>query len=253
MIYVTADIHGNKESFTNILKQINLRPEDTLYILGDVIDRFPDGIELIQYIMQHDNIKMLLGNHELMMLETIDHADDHFYMDMWFGNGGKATLEALTNLPKEEQLKIVDFVDSLPLNYNIEVNGKKFLLVHASEEITDELAKKEGCHNAEEYAHYLGYSSVREHATWDRDLYKYSLVSKYIDNDITVICGHTPTETINKNGMMEINISRGLINIDCGCGWGKENGGRLACLRLDDMQVFYSDEPLREIDVEEIR
>ena len=30
------------------------------------------------------------------------------------------------------------------------------------------------------------------------------------------------------------------IGIDCGCAWGTD--GRLGCLRLDDMQEFYSEE-----------
>ena len=44
MTYVMADIHGNLERFNSIMKQIRLKDDDTLYILGDVIDRFPDGI-----------------------------------------------------------------------------------------------------------------------------------------------------------------------------------------------------------------
>ena len=35
MTYVLSDIHGNMENFKSILKQIDLQPDDTLYILGD--------------------------------------------------------------------------------------------------------------------------------------------------------------------------------------------------------------------------
>ena len=49
MIYVLSDIHGQKRRFESIMKQINLQPEDTLYVLGDVIDRTlhhsQDGVE----------------------------------------------------------------------------------------------------------------------------------------------------------------------------------------------------------------
>ena len=48
MIYVMSDIHGNSRRFNSIMKQINLQPEDTLYILGDVIDRYPDGIKILR-------------------------------------------------------------------------------------------------------------------------------------------------------------------------------------------------------------
>lgn len=47
MIYVLSDIHGNKENFDSILEKISLQPEDSLYILGDVVDRYPYGIQLL--------------------------------------------------------------------------------------------------------------------------------------------------------------------------------------------------------------
>ena len=48
MIYVMSDIHGNMRRFDSVMHQINLQPEDTLYILGDVIDRHPDGIRILR-------------------------------------------------------------------------------------------------------------------------------------------------------------------------------------------------------------
>ena len=73
MIYVMSDIHGQKRRFDSVMKQINLQPEDTLYVLGDVIDRNPDGIKILRQIMAMLNAKMLLGNHELMMMNALYH------------------------------------------------------------------------------------------------------------------------------------------------------------------------------------
>ena len=53
MIYVMSDIHGNMRRFHSVMEQINLQPEDTLYILGDVIDRHPDGIRILRKIMDN--------------------------------------------------------------------------------------------------------------------------------------------------------------------------------------------------------
>ena len=64
MIYVMSDIHGNLPFFRSVMRQIRLRKNDTLYILGDVIDRHPDGIKILKYIMKKANMRMLLGNHE---------------------------------------------------------------------------------------------------------------------------------------------------------------------------------------------
>ena len=89
MIYVISDIHGNQRRFDSVLRQIALQPEDTLYILGDVIDRHPDGIRILRRIMAAPNMKMLLGNHEYMMLKALTTEDsnrDHLYK--WYWNGG---------------------------------------------------------------------------------------------------------------------------------------------------------------------
>lgn len=65
MIYVMSDIHGHRRRFDSVMKQINLQPEDTLYILGDVIDRNPDGIRILQQLRAMPNVVMLLGKHRL--------------------------------------------------------------------------------------------------------------------------------------------------------------------------------------------
>ena len=39
--YVISDIHGEYEMFLELLGEIGLRAEDTLYILGDVLDSIP--------------------------------------------------------------------------------------------------------------------------------------------------------------------------------------------------------------------
>ena len=96
MIYVMSDIHGQARRFHSILDQIALKDEDTLYILGDVIDRNPDGIRILKEIMSRPNMKMLLGNHELMMLQSLHYPSDEAtapspYLSRWYRNGGKVT------------------------------------------------------------------------------------------------------------------------------------------------------------------
>ena len=101
MIYVMSDIHGNLRRFNSVMKQIALQPEDTLYVLGDVIDRHPDGIRILRKLMAMPNVKMLLGNHEYMMLraigrpfDTYESMDDLIIEDaiyLWYRNGGKVT------------------------------------------------------------------------------------------------------------------------------------------------------------------
>ena len=76
MIYVMSDIHGCGKAYHEILRKIKFCDTDHLYILGDVIDRGPDGISTLEDIMRRKNVTMLLGNHEHMMLEALLHPED---------------------------------------------------------------------------------------------------------------------------------------------------------------------------------
>lgn len=53
MIYVMSDLHGDFNKFTSMLNLIKFKQEDTLYVLGDVIDRGYKGIEILQHIIRN--------------------------------------------------------------------------------------------------------------------------------------------------------------------------------------------------------
>jgi len=239
MIYVLSDIHGQRRRFDSIMKQINLQPEDTLYVLGDVIDRYPDGIRILRQLMAMPNVKMLLGNHELMMLETLYYPIPAWEVwpedyrtrlrNRWYHNGGGITHNYLKRIKKTIRQEIFEYLDHLPTNYEIEVNGKKYILTHAAPAI--------------EYPkHAHKYDSERMFAVWKR----YEVYPKLEGK--TIIFGHTPTRHYYAKNPMQIWYGDGCIGIDCGCMYPECGDmwtgqlGRLGCLRLDDMKEFYSEE-----------
>ena len=59
MIYVMSDIHGNMRRFRSVMNKIKLQSDDTLYVLGDVIDRHPEGIQILSELMEKKNVKMI--------------------------------------------------------------------------------------------------------------------------------------------------------------------------------------------------
>ena len=71
--YVISDIHGQYNSYKKMLEKIKFSSKDFLYVLGDCIDRGPDGINVIKDIMKRDNAELILGNHEVMLLNSIEH------------------------------------------------------------------------------------------------------------------------------------------------------------------------------------
>ena len=244
MIYVMADLHGNMRRFQSVLKQIDLQPEDTLYILGDVIDRHPDGIEILKAIMQMSNVKMLLGNHEYMMLNCLDPQCPRVFWDnprsLWYQNGGKVTMRAFRQESEESRKAIIAYLRSLPLSFDLVVNGTSYKLVH-------------GCPVEWAGRTHSYYDYEEEFAVWER-----IDPATAFEEDYTIVFGHTPTAYYDYQDILSIWYSPKLIGIDCGCGYPDDPDdpvypiGRLACLRLDDMREFYSEEIMpTNIEVEE--
>lgn len=50
--YVISDIHGEYEKFMELLEEIELEENDTLYVLGDVLDRGKHPIKTVLKLME---------------------------------------------------------------------------------------------------------------------------------------------------------------------------------------------------------
>lgn len=240
MNYVMSDIHGNLRRFESVLKQIALTPEDTLYILGDVIDRHPDGIRILRRIAGMSNARMLLGNHEYMMLRALNEPYDSFdvgrcdleaCLRVWYHNGGGVTHRYLKHIRKSVREEIVSYLRALPLSMEVTAGGRHWRLVHGAP--------------PEWYEAYADrFRNPTHFAVWKR----WETGEPMPEGD-TVIFGHTPTQRYQPDMPMRIYFGPGRVGIDCGSGYSEcpddpESAcGRLACLRLEDGKAFYSDEP----------
>lgn len=228
--YVLSDIHGNERRFNAIMEKIDLQQEDTLYILGDAIDRHPDGIRILRRLMAMPNVRMILGNHEYMMLRALgdpvdSNADDGGALSHWYRNGGEVTHSAWNVLGEQERRRIRDYLHSLPLNIDVEVGGRKYKLVHG--------APVEGWAENRDPR----YRTATHFAVWRR-----LEAEEPLGCGETVIFGHTPTHHYKVGMPMGIWYGSGRIGIDCGGGWPEDgSGGRLACLRLEDGAEFYAE------------
>lgn len=73
--YAMSDIHGMYGSYMEAIRQ--LKDNDTLYVIGDAIDRGKNGIKILKDIIsrQHGGKKprvvFLLGNHENQMIDVL--------------------------------------------------------------------------------------------------------------------------------------------------------------------------------------
>ncbi len=228
MTYILSDIHGRLKTYHNMLNRICFSEKDELYILGDVIDRNPDGIEILKEIMIQPNVHMLLGNHEYMMLNVLtDDFDTGYYsldehIDLWYWNGGEVTHQAFLNEPEDIRKEIIEYLRGLPVNQTIAAQGKEILLVHAAPEFLFKKPTRD-------------YANAKEFAVWER-------IDPWEKIDFpqdVMICGHTPTRHFVEKTPMSILKNGKIFWIDCGCAYGIECGGRLACLNIDAGKVYY--------------
>ncbi len=220
MIYVMSDVHGCEAQYRDVLNQIHLTSEDHLYILGDVIDRAPGGLHILRDTMKKPNITLLLGNHEHMMLQALTHPGTQEELSRWYWNGGELTHRPFMHCSKAYREEVLSYIRGLPLNIDITVNGVDYLLVHGAPVETYQ----------PELSHY---DDVVMHAVWTR-----LTADEPLPAGKTVIFGHTATRKYGVFPLWRIYHGNNRIGIDCGCVYG--NRGRLGCLRLDDMQEFYS-------------
>ena len=231
--YVISDLHGEYKKFLELLEIIDFKDTDTLYILGDVLDRGKHPVKLLLKLMEMPNVICLVGNHELMAVECLEFLNKEITeesieeMDMnmfnniysWKLNGADTTIEEFRRLDSEMREEVIEFIRDFSLYEKVYVNGKKYLLVHAC------LGNFSPEKDIEDY-------SLKE-LVWDRAYYN----TKYFD-DVYVVTGHTPTQNIEGNPRPGyIYRANNHIAIDCGACL---KGGRLAAICLDSGEEFYS-------------
>ena len=94
--YAIGDIHGCAKTVKKLLlNELKIIKEDTIYFLGDYIDRGSGSKEVIDFIIglknENYHINTLRGNHEQLFMDS-----DRSFSDFqnWIANGGVATLES---------------------------------------------------------------------------------------------------------------------------------------------------------------
>lgn len=214
-VYAVSDIHGQYEMFLK-LKEL-MEEDDICYVLGDCVDRGPGSIKILMDIMVDKRFKMLLGNHELMMLEALEAAEEG-YMDfqLWYGNGGQGTHMEFMEYDRGTQMAILSFLKRLPVKFEY----KDIILTHAG--FSFEL---------EEYV--LDDILDEERLVWDRSHITSRALSK---KGKIQVHGHTPTATIDRGAAGKIcAYHKQKVCIDTGCCFGYKMG----VLDLDELKPIY--------------
>ena len=151
--YVISDLHGQFVLLQLLLEKIEFSADDELYILGDIMDRGPNSIDIYYFVKSMPNIYMLKGNHEIMMRQALAMSLKYNDLDdersnpyrLWKQNGGYKTVDSIReylqkdHIPYDEYfdirkqfvLEMIEFIDSLPSFIELDYQGKHYIMVHA--------------------------------------------------------------------------------------------------------------------------
>ena len=231
MTYVMSDLHGRYDLYVKMLELIGFSEEDELYVLGDVVDRGPNPMKILEDMSMRPNVYPILGNHDYMaeyllgklsVRITEENCDTHLTAEDlaalagWLTDGGQTTAEEFRRLSPDMQEGILDYLSEFAPYEELTVGENRFVLVHAGLPDFDPACPLE-----------------------DYDLY--GLITTYTDytkpyfTDRYLVTGHVPTGRIDEAYSGRIYRGHGHIAIDCGAVWG----GRLGCIRLEDLREFY--------------
>ena len=141
--WVIPDIHGHYRTLRALIEE-QIRPSrnDTIYFLGDYIDRGPDSKGVIDYIIKlkedNYNIRTLRGNHEDYLIRTYDNETvrknilgityRNKLKKEWFKYGGKETLKSF-HISDVHEIPEKYITWMRGLEYYITLDS--FILVHA--------------------------------------------------------------------------------------------------------------------------
>jgi len=211
--FAIGDIHGCVNTLENLLTAIKLNKNDSIYFLGDYIDRGMHSKLVIDNILNLKNkgynITCLKGNHEQMFIES--ESDDDYYLHWLNFCGGKQTLQSfgIVNYSELEK-KYINFFKTL--QYYAQLG--EYIFVHAGLNFNNQDLFED-----------------KNAMLWSRP-FTIQINYKFLGNQY-VIHGHTPQ---SKNDTLiqlkNIETTR-MVNIDNGCVFKDFSDlGRLTALQI---------------------
>lgn len=242
--WVIGDIHGCYTRFMKLLSSPEIKSNDRIILIGDIIDRGAESYKMIQWAMKHisktGKYQMVCGNHEDNIINDYNRCH-HKLVKRWCSPSIRSMADfdiaALdcdydfvsymfeAGFETVASVKpIVDWFSSLPLYKKVRVKDKhgkihNYVIAHA----------------------WYGSKLNRDDILWYRDINDFTneLTCDYVpEHKEILIHGHTPTQFIwNDATKSDVYFREHSINIDCGCVFA---GGKLAAIRLEDQKVIYA-------------
>ena len=194
-VWVVGDIHGHLRTLMALIHRLRLDEEDRVVLLGDMIDRGPDSAGVLSYIREHPQIVAIKGNHEQMAIQSLQ-ATSIELNTTWMKKGGASTwgsyivaAEGDLHLAKLRFAQDCAWLADLPSHIVLD----RWRLVHAGYNPHKDIEMQD-----------------EKTLLWIRGaFFRHNLP---IDENRTVLFGHTPTSKFGKVG----HVAHSKIHLDDG-------------------------------------
>ena len=120
--FFIGDVHGCFDELIELTHRIGLRDDDRLFFAGDIINKWPKSLEVVEWIRARPNTYSVLGNHEYFSLES-KYTDHGQWNLSWIDIQYKKS-EKLRDILTKQWHK--DWLLSLP----VIIEEDNFILVH---------------------------------------------------------------------------------------------------------------------------
>ncbi|MDR2568740.1 MAG: metallophosphoesterase [Oscillospiraceae bacterium] len=231
MTYVMSDIHGYYRQYKKLLKKINFSEADTLYMLGDVVDRGPESMRILLDMHSRTNIIPIMGNHDELALRAFislqkypgksynkkcDPSDSKLLLYWFHTYDGEKTLSDYERLTDSEQKLVREYILTFASHKVVTVNDKTYILTHSG------LPPGATPDNLDSFARY-DYLRVEVN------------LNKVLPEDTILISGHLPTFFVDEKHKGRVYRTESQIAIDTGGGLG----GTFCSVCLETGEEFY--------------
>lgn len=187
-VYIVGDIHGE---YYKLLRQLNDigfdTSQDLLIGVGDLVDRGMNSLECA-FLPDEAWFETVYGNHEDFCVKGYSDYKFEFYHKM-SNNGGAWFYQQID----ETKNAIVELFKTLPYLIELELNGKKYGIVHADLPYEDWEYVKACVENDD----MIDDRKVRDWCIWARELVDRDYI--HIAQIDQVFIGHTPVGSKAKN------------------------------------------------------
>ena len=218
-IFVISDIHGMYNQFEQLLSHWDR--ESKLVILGDIVDRGPQSLEVIRKVIElkeihEEQIIFCKGNHEELLLNYLRFPQLNH--SIYFRNGGLETLKSFLDAAPKEALEL----NTIEQARYIKEQFAKELAFLEKGKLYEIIGNVLLTHAGFESYHADLSETTDDGFLWIREHYHTPNQTPYVN-----VFGHTPTVLIHKSNDIWISEDKKYIAIDGGCAYNGQLNGLL--------------------------